>query len=144
LLAKGVYSLLQLCSPCSFPLYLLLYDLSSFHRRPSSGHLLLHEPEMFIFLAKVCKFVLYDSFDFLLRVLVLIMLSFGFLVWVLIVVWQLLRRQRWEIRNNDVGCEQLRLGRWLPCWAVGPPCVGDSSMGFSGRVWVACLGYVGS
>jgi hypothetical protein len=89
LLVKGIYSLLQLYLPCSFLLDLLLYDLSSLHHRPSSGHVLLHELEAFIFLVKACQLVFYDDFDFLLRVLVLIILSFDFSMWVLIVVWSI-------------------------------------------------------
>jgi hypothetical protein len=90
LLVKSVYSLLQLYLPCFFLLDLLPHDLSSLHHRPSSGHVLLHKPGAFIFLVKACQLVFYDSFDFLLRVLVLIIMSFGFSVWVMIVVWFLL------------------------------------------------------
>jgi hypothetical protein len=52
---------------------------------------LLHDSEAFIFLA-ACQLVLYNGFNFLLRVLVMIIFSFGFSVWVLIVLWMLLRR----------------------------------------------------
>jgi hypothetical protein len=51
----------------------------------------LHELKAFIFLLKACQLIFYNGFDFLLRVLVLIILSFGFSVWVLIVVWLLMR-----------------------------------------------------
>jgi hypothetical protein len=70
---------------------LLLHDLSSLHDRPSSGHVLLHEPKAFILLAKACQLVFYDDFNLILKVLMLIILSFGFSVWVLIVVLLLLR-----------------------------------------------------
>jgi hypothetical protein len=33
---------------------LLLHDLSPFHNRALSGHVLLHEPKALIFLMKVC------------------------------------------------------------------------------------------
>jgi hypothetical protein len=36
-----------------------------------------------------CQLVFYDDFDFLLKILVLIILSFDFSVWILIVVWLL-------------------------------------------------------
>jgi hypothetical protein len=77
--------------PCSFLLDLLLHDLSSLHHHPSSGHVLLHEPETFIFLVMACQLVFYDDFDFLLKILVLIILSFDFSVWILIVVLLLQR-----------------------------------------------------
>jgi hypothetical protein len=85
LLGKSVYSLLQLYLPCSFLLDLLVHDLGSLHHHPSSGHVLLHESEVFIF---------NDDFNFLLRVLMLIILSFGFSMWVLIMVLLLLRQRR--------------------------------------------------
>jgi hypothetical protein len=91
LLAKSVYSLLQLYLPCSFLLDLLLHDLSSLNHNHLSGHVPLHELKAFIFLLKACQLIFYNGFDFLLRVLVLIILSFGFSVWVLIVVWLLMR-----------------------------------------------------
>jgi hypothetical protein len=52
---------------------------------------LLHEPKAFILLAKACQLVFYDDFNLILKVLMLIILSFGFSVWVLIVVLLLLR-----------------------------------------------------
>jgi hypothetical protein len=51
---------------------------------------LLHEPKAFIFLAKVCQLVFYDGFDFTLRVLMLIFVSFVFSVWIFVVVLFLL------------------------------------------------------
>jgi hypothetical protein len=51
---------------------------------------LLHEPEVFIFLAKARRLILYDCFDFFLRIMVLIIFSFNLLVWVLVVLWLLL------------------------------------------------------
>jgi hypothetical protein len=69
----------------------LLHDLSSLQNHPSSGHVLLHEPDAFIFLVKACQLIFDDDFDFLLRVLVLIVLSFSFAVLILIVMWLLLQ-----------------------------------------------------
>jgi hypothetical protein len=77
-LAKGIYGLLQLYLPSSFLLDLLLHDLCSLHHYPSSGHVLLHESEALIFLAKACQLIIYDSFDFLLKILALVISSFGF------------------------------------------------------------------
>jgi hypothetical protein len=65
---------------------LLLHDLRSLYDHPSFVHVLLHEPKALVFLAKVCQFVLDDGFDFILKVLMLIFLSFSFSVWVLIVL----------------------------------------------------------
>jgi hypothetical protein len=45
--------LLQLCLCCPLLFNLLLYNLSSLHDCPSSGHVLFHEPKAFIFLVKV-------------------------------------------------------------------------------------------
>jgi hypothetical protein len=70
---------------------LLLHDLSSLHDNLSSGHILLHDPMVLVLLVKTCHLVLDDGFDFILRVLMLVFLSFGFLVWVLVVVLLLLR-----------------------------------------------------
>jgi hypothetical protein len=86
LLVKGVYSLLQLCLPCSFLLDLLLHDMGSLHHCPSYGHVFFHEPEALIFLAKMCQLIFYDSFDFLLRILVLVISSFDFWLWDLVVL----------------------------------------------------------
>jgi hypothetical protein len=47
--------------------------------------------EAFIFLVKACQLIFYDDFNFLLRVLMLIILSFGFSMWVLIMMLLLLR-----------------------------------------------------
>jgi hypothetical protein len=90
LLVKVIYSLLQLYLSCSFLLDLMLHDLNSLHHCRSSGHVLLHEPEVFIFLAKARQLILYDCFDFFLRIMVLIIFSFNLLVWVLVVLWLLL------------------------------------------------------
>jgi hypothetical protein len=65
---------------------LLLCDLSCLHDHPFFGHVLLHKPKAFILLAKACQLIFYDSFHFILRVLVLIFLGFGFSVLVLVVV----------------------------------------------------------
>jgi hypothetical protein len=51
---------------------------------------LLHEPKVFVLLAKACQLIFYDGFDFILRVLLLIFLGFGFSVQVLVVVLLLL------------------------------------------------------
>jgi hypothetical protein len=75
LLVKGIYGLLQL---------------SSLHHSPWSSHVLLHEPEALISLAKACQLVVYDDFDFLLIILVLVISSFGFYVWILVVLLLLL------------------------------------------------------
>jgi hypothetical protein len=88
LLVKSFYGLLQLCLHCSLLLHLLLHDLS--HDCPSFGHVLLHEPKALVFLVKACQLVLDDGFDFILKVLMLIFLSFGFSVWVLVVLLLLL------------------------------------------------------
>jgi hypothetical protein len=53
---------------------------------------LFHEPKALIFLMKVNWLVLDDGFNFILRVLMLILFSFGFLVWLLVVLLLLLRR----------------------------------------------------
>jgi hypothetical protein len=90
LLAESIDGLLQLCLRCSLLLDLLLHDLGSLHYRPSSVHVLLHEPKVFILLMKVCQLIFNNGFDFILRVLVLIFLGFGFFVWVLIVLLLLL------------------------------------------------------
>jgi hypothetical protein len=136
--------MLKLCLSCPLLLDLLLHDLSSLHNRPSSGHVLLHELKVSIFLVIVCQLIFYDGFNFILRVLMMIFLSFSFFVRVLVVVLSLLQRRRWEIWGSNVGCEHLCLSRWLPHWSLGPPHIDDSSMRFNGCVWVACLGYVGS
>jgi hypothetical protein len=90
LVMKSIYGLLQLCLCCSLLLDLLLCDLSSLHDRPLFGHVLLHEPKVFVLLAKACQLIFYDDFDFILRVLLLIFLGFGFSVQVLVVVLLLL------------------------------------------------------
>jgi hypothetical protein len=53
---------------------------------------LFHELKALIFLMKVNWLVLDDGFNFILRVLMLILFSFGFLVWLLVVLLLLLRR----------------------------------------------------
>jgi hypothetical protein len=86
LLAKSFYVLLQLCLRCSLLLDLLLHDLSSLHDCPLSGHVLLHRPKAFVFLAKVHQLIFNNCFNFILRILMLIFLSFGLLVWVLVMM----------------------------------------------------------
>jgi hypothetical protein len=97
LVAKSFYGLLQLCLRCSFLLDLLPHDLSSLHDHPSCGHVFLHKPKAFIFLAEARQLIFNDSFNFILKILMLILLGFDLSVWVLVVVLLLLRRQRWEI-----------------------------------------------
>jgi hypothetical protein len=76
LLANDVYGLLQLRLPYAFLLNLQLYDLGSLHCCPSSGHIFLLEPEALVLVLKICQ--LYDGgFDFLLRILVLIIAGFS-------------------------------------------------------------------
>jgi hypothetical protein len=119
----------------------MLHDLSSLYDHPLSDHEFLHKLKVLIFLVKACQLMLDDSFNFILIILMFVFLGIGLLIWVLIVL--LLQRQRWDIWGDSVGCEHLRLGRWLPCWAFRPPCVNGSSMGFDGCVQVAYLGYMG-
>jgi hypothetical protein len=92
LLVKRFYSMLQLNVHCSFLFDLLPHDLSSLHDHLPSSHVLLHEPKALVFLMKAHWLVLDDGFDFILRVLMLILFSFGFLVWLLVVLLLLLRR----------------------------------------------------
>jgi hypothetical protein len=68
LLEKSINGLLQLCLHCSLFLDLLLHRLSSLHDCPSSGHVLLQEPKVFILLVKECQLVLYDGFDSILSI----------------------------------------------------------------------------
>jgi hypothetical protein len=75
---KDIYGLLQLCLPCSFLLDMLLHDLGLLHYCPSSSHMLLLEPEVLVFLLKVCQLVYYDSFNFLFGILVLVIVGFSF------------------------------------------------------------------
>jgi hypothetical protein len=58
----------------------MLHDLRSSPNHPSSGHVLLHEPHALILLEKVCQLIFDDCFDFLLRVLLLVLLDFDGLV----------------------------------------------------------------
>jgi hypothetical protein len=88
---KGVYGLLHLCLPCPFFLGLMLYDMGSLHYFPLSGHTLLLEPEALVVLPKVCQLIFYDNFNFLLRILVLIIAGFSFKLQVLIILRWLLR-----------------------------------------------------
>jgi hypothetical protein len=88
----NIDGLQQLYLHCSLLLDLLLHDLSSLHDCPSSGHVLLHEPKVFILLTKACQLVFYDGFNFILGDLVLIFLGFSFLVRDLIVVLLPLQR----------------------------------------------------
>jgi hypothetical protein len=78
LLTKDVNGLLELRLPCSFLLDLLLHNLGSLHCCPSFGHIFLLEPEALVFMPKVCQLLCYDSFDFLLKILVLIIVGFSF------------------------------------------------------------------
>jgi hypothetical protein len=78
LLAKDIYGLVQLKLRCSFLLDLLLHDLGSLHHCHLSGHVHLHEPDALIFLVKACQVMLYDSFNFLLGILALVIFSFDF------------------------------------------------------------------
>jgi hypothetical protein len=55
--ARGFYSLMQLGLCCSLLLNLLLHDLSSFHNRLSSDHLLLYQAKAFILLVKALQLV---------------------------------------------------------------------------------------
>jgi hypothetical protein len=85
LLVKGVYGLLQLYLPYPLLLYLLPHDLSPLHNCPSSDHVLLLEPKVLVFLAKVYQFILYKSLDFLI-ILMLVIFSLDFQWWVLVVL----------------------------------------------------------
>jgi hypothetical protein len=72
-------------------LNLLLHDLSSLHNRSSSDHVLQQESKALILLAKVCQLIFYDGIDFILKVVMLILLSFSFSVLVMVVVLLLQR-----------------------------------------------------
>jgi hypothetical protein len=58
----------------------MLHDLRSSYNRPSSGHVLLHEPHELILLEKARQLVFADHFDFFLDVLLLVLLDFDGLV----------------------------------------------------------------
>jgi hypothetical protein len=62
---KVLYCLLQLRLSRSFLFDLLLHNLGSLGHCLSSGHVLLHESQALIFLAKVCQLILDDCFDLL-------------------------------------------------------------------------------
>jgi hypothetical protein len=63
---------------CPFLFDLLLHDLSSLYYCSSPGHIFLLEPEMLIFLQKVCQLHCDGNFNFLFRISVLIIVGFNF------------------------------------------------------------------
>jgi hypothetical protein len=79
LLMKMFYCALQFYVSYSFLFNLLLHDLGSFRHRFPSGQVFLHEPQMLILLVEAHQLVFDDCFDLLIRILLLIFLSFGLL-----------------------------------------------------------------
>jgi hypothetical protein len=58
----------------------LLHGLSYFCHRHSSSQLFLHESQALILLTEACQPIFDDCFDLLFRILLLVLLSFGFLM----------------------------------------------------------------
>jgi hypothetical protein len=80
LLVTVFYCSLQLYLGCSFLFNLLLHNLRSFRHRHSPGHVLVHEAQVLILLAKSCQLIFDDCFDFFFRALLQVLLVFGGLV----------------------------------------------------------------
>jgi hypothetical protein len=85
LTTKVLYCSLQLRLSRSFLFNLLLHNLGYLGHCLSSSHLLLHESQALIFLAKACQLIIDDCFDLLFRILLRVFLSFDVLLlgWVL-------------------------------------------------------------
>jgi hypothetical protein len=79
-MTKVLYCSLQLRLSCSFFFDQLLQNLGSLGHCRSSGHLLLHESQVLILLAKACQLILDDFFDLLFWILLRVFLSFDVLL----------------------------------------------------------------